>query len=34
MYKIQWKVVDKVYGNADLVMCKLCLPIVFEIVSG
>ena len=24
-YNIHWKVVDKVYGNANLRMCKLCL---------
>ena len=24
-YNIHWKVVDKVYGNANLKMCKLCL---------
>ena len=24
-YNIHWKVVDKVYGNANLTMCKLCL---------
>ena len=24
--KIQWKVVDKVYGNVISTMCKLCLP--------
>ena len=24
-YKIQWKVVDKVYSNAKLTICKLCL---------
>ena len=24
-YNIHWKVVDKVYGNASLKMCKLCL---------
>ena len=25
MYNIQWKVVDKVYGDAHSTMCKLCL---------
>ena len=24
-YNIQWKVVDNVYGSANLTMCKLCL---------
>ena len=24
-YNIQWKVVDKVYGNVNSAMCKLCL---------
>ena len=24
-YNIQWKVVDRVYGNANSKMCKLCL---------
>ena len=24
-YNVQWKVVDKVYGSANSVMCKLCL---------
>ena len=24
-YNVQWKVVDKVYGNANSTMCKLCL---------
>ena len=24
-YNIQWKVSDKVYGNANSAMCKLCL---------
>ena len=24
-YNVPWKVVDKVYGNANLIMCKLCL---------
>ena len=24
-YTIKWKIIDKVYGNANLAMCKLCL---------
>ena len=23
-YNIQWKVVNKIYGNANLTMCKCC----------
>ena len=31
-HKIQWKVVDKVYGNVISTMFKLCLPEMFWII--